>query len=185
MTTEASPTKQARAEAILGELAEPGLMLARELAIQARATEDPDAQVALVSAFQKTSRTVRLTLALDFKLQRDAARAAREAEDAERDRIQREELAAARPRPLSPRQVRKERVRSLLNRLIWNEAEGDTEEHEILYDDLPARLDEASEVEGFEDLPIEAVARQIADDMGLSGTLTITTGGPMPEPRSS
>jgi hypothetical protein len=66
--------KRARAEAILGELAELGLMLARELATQARATEDPAQQAVLATAFQKTSRTVRLTLALDAKLDRVAPR---------------------------------------------------------------------------------------------------------------
>ena len=60
--------KQERVEQILGELAELGLMLARDLATEARACEDPDAKVALVTAFQKTSRAVRLTLALEFKL---------------------------------------------------------------------------------------------------------------------
>src|SRR3569623_3083166 len=72
--------KRARAEAMLGELAELGLMLARDLAVQARAAEDAQEKVALAAAFQKTSRAVRLTLALDFQLDRQAARADREAE---------------------------------------------------------------------------------------------------------
>jgi hypothetical protein len=75
-----SIAKRERAEEILGELAELGLMLARDLATQARAAEDTDEKISLTAAFQKTSRTVRLTLALDFKLGRDAARAEREAQ---------------------------------------------------------------------------------------------------------
>jgi hypothetical protein len=159
-------------------------MLARELAVQARAAEDSETQVALVGAFQKTSRTVRLTLALDFKLQRDAARATREDAAAEAKRAEREQLAAL-PAPAAPRQVRKDRARKLLNRLIWNEAEGDSEEYDILHADLSARLDEAAEAEGFEDLPIEVVARQVAKDMGLSGTLTFTGAIPAVRPATA
>ncbi len=80
------------------------------------------------------------------------------------------------------REIRKGRVRSLLSRLIWNEAEGDSEEYDILHDDLSARFDLAAEAEGFEDLPIEVVARQLASDMGLSGTLTLTVAAPAPTP---
>src|SRR3954471_17707816 len=78
---------QARTEAILGELAELGLVVAKELAVRLRESEDANEAVALAGAFQKMSRTVRLTLALSAKLERDAAadataeaQAAREAE---------------------------------------------------------------------------------------------------------
>lgn len=170
--------KQARAEAILGELAELGLMLARELAVQAREAEDPQVQVALAGAFHKTSRAVRMTLALDFKLQRDATRLAREAEREAEERAEqragREQVAAITLRSPSPREVRKGRVRDLLNRLIWNEAEGDGDDYEVLEDDLRVRLDIAAEADGFDDLPLEVIARRIAADMNLSGTLTFT-----------
>ena len=53
--------KQARAEAMLGELAELALVVARDLAAQVRAAADPDQQAALATAFQKTARTLRLT----------------------------------------------------------------------------------------------------------------------------
>src|ERR1700743_2636298 len=71
--------RQDRAEEMLGELRELGLMLARDLAVQAREAEATEEKVALTAAFQKTSRTVRLTLALEFKLKRDLARDARDA----------------------------------------------------------------------------------------------------------
>src|ERR1700710_1254644 len=66
--------KKARAEAILGELVELSLVVARELATRVRESEDTEETVALAGAFQKVSRVVRLTLALDAKLERDAAR---------------------------------------------------------------------------------------------------------------
>jgi len=182
--------KRARAEAMLGELAELSLMLARELAIQARAAEDPEQQVALVAAFQKTSRTLRLTLALDAKLDRDAARAAREAaEDAAR-RAQAEaqaRIVAKGSAPASPIEARKTRARRLLNRLIWTESEGDCDDYEVLIEDLKARLDEAGEAEGFEDIPVEVLARRVAADMGLVGDLrfTATSPGPPGQPSPS
>src|SRR5258706_6867017 len=87
---------RARAEAMLGEIAELALMVARELAVRTRESEDVDQTVALADAFQKVSRVVRLTLALDFKLERDAARdareTAREAQKAEPDSSQHRRL---------------------------------------------------------------------------------------------
>jgi hypothetical protein len=177
--------KQKRAAAILGELAELGLMLARELATQARATEDPEQQSTLAAAFQKTSRTVRLTLALDARLDREAARAAREAaeDDARRAQTQAQAQTPTQAAPVvparrSPIEAHKDRVGNLLNRLIWNEAEGDAEDYEVLFDDLNTRLDWAAETPGFADTPVEVLARRVAADMGLSGELRFTACAP-------
>ena len=172
--------KQERAEQILGELAELGLMLARDVAADARAAEDPDQKVALTDAFQKLSRTVRLTLALDAKLDRDAARDAREAartdaeaEDARlRERRGLETAEAARP---SREETQKRRVTAVLNRLIWDESEGDQEAYDVLLEDLDARLYEAEDAPGFADLPIEVLAHKLKTDMRLSGELVVTT----------
>jgi hypothetical protein len=180
-----NPDKQARVEAMLGELAELGLMLARELARQAQACEDPADAERLAAAFNKTSRAVRLTLALDAKLERDGARMAREDAEfadrrAEAARALAEQQARALrhapldPPPPSPAQRHKTRVRNLLNRLIWNESEGDAEEYDILRDDLDARLHEAAQCEGFAETPVEVIARRVAADMGLSGELVLT-----------
>jgi len=180
-----NPDKQARVEAMLGELAELGLMLARDLARQAQACEDPADTERLAAAFNKTSRAVRLTLALDAKLERDGARMAREDAEfadrrAEAARALAEQQARALrhapldPPPPSPAQRHKTRVRNLLNRLIWNESEGDEEEYEILGEDVDARLHEAAQCEGFTDVPVEVIAQRVAADMGLSGELVLT-----------
>jgi hypothetical protein len=119
----------------VGELAELGLMVAKELAVRLRETEDA------------------ATLARD------------------------------------PIRARKKRVSNLLHRLLWNESEGDSEEFEILRDDLSARLDEADRNADFETLPIETLARRVISDMGLSGELTLSVcegaGSATPELRSS
>jgi hypothetical protein len=178
--------KLERAEQVLGELTELGLMLARDLATEARAAEDAGEKVALTVAFQKTSRAVRLTLALDFKLARDAARdaaeAAREAKAAADDTALRESriMQAARAAHLamtdpSPAEIQKRRVRGVLNRLVWDESEGDQEEYDVLVEDLDARLYEAEDAPGFADLPIEVLAQKLKADMRLSGELVVTT----------
>ena len=174
---------QARAEAILGELAELGLMLARDLATQARACEDPGDTERLVTAFHKTSRAVRLTLALEAKLRRDRDRDARDEAQAQR-RDEAEDRKAALDRaieqrrnaPSSPVEGHKARVTGLLKRLIWNESEGDEEDYEVLRDDLSARLDEAALCEGFLETPVVALAQAIGSDMGLTGELALTLG---------
>jgi len=171
------PEKRARAEAMLGELAELGLMVARELAVRTRESEDVAQTVALADAFQKVSRVVRLTLALDVKLERDAARDAREARKAEAEAqaqaARRAEASAPHAAP-DASEARKSRVQNLLNRLLWNECEGDSEDYAVLFDDLSARLDEAALSDDFATLPIEALARRVAADMGLSGDVTLS-----------
>jgi hypothetical protein len=169
--------KQARAEAILGELAELGLLLARDLATQARACEDLEQQVALVEAFNKTSRAVRLTLALDAKLDRDAAREVREAQT---HAVHTGAAKGDRVAPAGPEDPRKSKVRDLLDPLIWNEVEGDEDGYDLCLVELNERLDEASLAPDFEDLPVEVVARRIAADMGLYSEVAGSPSEPSP-----
>jgi hypothetical protein len=189
--------KQARAEAMLGELAELSLVVARELAVRLRGSEDVDETVALAGAFNKVSRVVRLTLALDAKLERDAARdaaveaqAALEAQtaaDAEAARAaERRRAEAARAaratEPADPVEARKDRVRGLMNRLLWTESEGEAEDYEVLVEDLNARLDEAALSPDFEELPIETLAGRLIADMGLTGRFALSLGEPKAAP---
>ncbi|HZZ68359.1 MAG TPA: hypothetical protein VFE18_09310, partial [Phenylobacterium sp.] len=106
---------------MLGELAEQALMVAKDLAVRMRECEDTGEAVALSDAFRKVSRVVRLTLALDFKLDRDAARNDREAAKIEAETAQvraAEAIVAERPAPRAPTPIeaRKERVGNLLYR---------------------------------------------------------------------
>ena len=178
--------KRERVEQILGELAELSLMLARDLAVQARACEDAEEKVALAAAFQKTARTTRLTLALDAQLDRQAARdaaaAAKEAQAQAADQALREsrimkaaEAAHIAMTDPTPAETQKRRVKGVLNRLLWNESEGDEEEYEVLLEDLDARLYEAEDAPGFADMPIEVLAQKLKADMRLTGELVVTT----------
>jgi hypothetical protein len=184
--------KQARVEAMLGELAELSLGVARELAVRLRESEDVGETVALAGAFQKISRVVRLTLALDAKLEREAARdTAADAELTRRAQAAAEADAALRRAGFTgaaassssdPVEARKARVRSLMNRLLWTESEGEEADYEVLVEDLNARLDEAALSPDFEDLPIEALARRVIADMGLTGGFALSLGEPKPPP---
>ncbi|MBS0333536.1 MAG: hypothetical protein JSS35_12275 [Proteobacteria bacterium] len=179
---------------MLGELAEVSLAVAKELARRLHASETPEEAETLAGAFHKISRTMRLSLALDAKLEREAARDAQaQAREAETARLEAEARpAVAQPaaapcaseHPSHAIKAQKSRVRGLLNRLLWNEAEGDSDEYDVLWDDLSARLDEAARDPAFLDLPIERLAGRMVADMGLSGRLTLTVYTP-PEPVSA
>ena len=63
---------------ILGDLAERGHSLACKLHDGAMAAEDPESCARIAAGFHQVARTVRQTLALEAKLERDARRAERE-----------------------------------------------------------------------------------------------------------
>jgi hypothetical protein len=156
---------------MLGELAELGLMVAKELAVRVRESEDVGETVALAGAFQKVSRVVRMSLALDFKLDRDAAReAAEQAREARAEAMEAEKAEA--DRALAHHHRHKDRVRAAVTRLIWRETEDEFESEDLL-EALEARLGEEAVAEGFEDTPVEILVRRIVADMGLSGEVEL------------
>lgn len=174
---------------MLAELSELGLSLARDLHARALAAETTQDAEKLALAFQRVSRGVRQTFALELKIER-----ARNEDD--REAARQERLRAADPgdqdeAPLDPEVAalrarfgeRFSRVRGALNRLLWDEAEGCEDEFEVLSEDLENRLDEAARRADFLDIPFETLVRQLKADMDLSGTLTLTAceppqGGP-------
>jgi hypothetical protein len=172
--------RRERQDAVLAELSELGLTLARELHARALAAESPQEADRLALAFQRVSRGVRQTFALELKLERARNEDDREAERQARLRA----LAGEEPddEPADPEVAetqarvgeRFRRVRGALRRLMWDEAERDEDEFEILSEDLEARLDEAARRADFLDIPAEALIRQIKADMGLSGELRLT-----------
>jgi hypothetical protein len=161
--TEPAGSDAERVQRILGELTELGLALARDLHARALAAETAQEAQALGLAFQRVSRSVRQSLALEAKLQRDAKLAAREAQaGAVEDR------APAR-QPWERRvTVHQDRVREAMHHLLWTEAEGDEGEFEILEDDLTVRLEEAAfDGDAFLQTPVEALVARFAAEMEL------------------
>jgi len=151
MNTPANMTE--RHGRMLVELADLGMALARDLHGRALAAED-EAACDLSLAFQRVSRSLRQTLALEARLERERRQGVRDAAD----------LAAR--ETLERVQQRRRQVRTALAPLIWDEAEG--EEAEALFEDLEARLMAGGEDDGFADLPLDACIARIRADLGLA-----------------
>jgi hypothetical protein len=139
---------------ILGELAELGMSLARDLHGRALAADTPKAVVDLGIAFHRISRSVRQTLALEAKLDRDREQAARG------DRV---EAVRERQGRISQRA---DQVRAVTARAIWTEAEGD--EAERLLNDLDDWLEVESFARDFADRPIEDLIARVCADLGVT-----------------
>lgn len=104
-----------RHAAILGELAELMLVLARKVQADAMAAETPEQTALLAKEVHRLGRGVRQTLALEARMAREARAAAREeARDARQD------AEAERDRRLTRA---RSHVRSAITSLIWTEAE--------------------------------------------------------------
>lgn len=140
---------------ILQELAEIGMNLARKVQARALAPEaDPAVVGDLVLCFSRIARTVRQTIALEARLERDrqadaTSRAERRARDA-RFRAHRH----------------KTRVRELVERAIDAEASGDAAEN--LLGDLNERLEDADDLAGFADRPVAEIVTHICRELDLT-----------------
>jgi hypothetical protein len=137
----------------LAELAEMGLSLARDLHASALAAE-PEAKAELALAFQRVSRSVRQTYALEQRLERER-------------RLMDKDVAAQGARERVEGVYRKSRqVRAAVSPLIWTEYEGD--EAENLDEALYALVsDLAQDEDAFLDAPLEACVETIRANLGL------------------
>ena len=142
-----------RSDLILDELARLGLTLARDLHARAAETKDPDQAARLAMAFHHVSRSVRQSLALQARLQRDRSRAVGEADD-----------QAAR-RAAAPVRARKAQVRAAVQRLAWTERPDwnlfATRQK------LDLILDAEAGDDGFLDTPLDALIARIAKALKL------------------
>lgn len=120
--------KRERQERILAELSELGLALARDLQARALAAEDVATAGELGLAFQRVARSVRQTLALEAKLERD------------RQRDEREDRAAAERALAAHAERRRAQVRIAVKRYVRYEHSGYDAEN--LLHELDDRLDE-------------------------------------------
>lgn len=145
--------------AMLHELAEIGMRLARRLDAQA---EEPDAgDVGLV--FSRIARAVRQTLALEARLEAELAGLTRQAA-AERERAA--EQAARAPYYARGRIVRRAVVRAI-------EADTDDDDVEQLVEDLDERLCDREDDADFLDRPIGELVASICKDLGVRADLSL------------
>lgn len=122
------------------------------------ATEDAAELCGLIAALGKAGRALRMSIALETKLSRDAAREAREAEARQ---------AAAAGQAV---ETRKARVAGAVDRMIWTEMGPD--DAQVATGELHERLDAEALDEGFADEPVEAQIDRIAGLLGLNGEPT-------------
>jgi hypothetical protein len=139
---------------MLAELGELGLTLARDLQGRALAAETSAEAAQLAEAFHRLSRSVRQSLALEAKLQRDAQRDAREVRD-----------AAARETE-ARRAARKAQLKRRVERLIWDQIE-EPEFAAELAGAAPHMVEREAESESFLDEPVEAQIERIRAALGV------------------
>jgi alkanesulfonate monooxygenase SsuD/methylene tetrahydromethanopterin reductase-like flavin-dependent oxidoreductase (luciferase family) len=149
---------------ILAELSELGLGLARELQGRALAAETPEAAADLADAFHRISRSVRQTLALEAKLERERRR-----------RAQEDEIEELRQRPQRAER-RANEVRKSVERLIWTEAENEECAEELLAD-LEDYLTWDMVSDTFLTEPLDVYVARVCKELGICRTWQ---GGPPP-----
>jgi hypothetical protein len=149
--TDASPLIE-RQLALLGELAEIGLEVAREIGRQAKAGPDPAALQHIAMAYNRVSRAVRLTLMLQTECLKQGDQAAQaQAEDAEL---------------FEPLYRHKFRVERIVERLV--KAEHDDENTvDRLCVEAGERLDDEDLYGDVLDKPISELVARICQDLGL------------------
>ena len=145
-----------RHAAILAELAEIGMVIARSLRDEVETAETPEAKARAIAAYPRISRAVRQTLALEARFRRDAACDAVEGEE----RVNREMVSHIRRR--------KVQVRTWMQRAICNETPDDIETAELRLYDLYERLDDRVLDEDFALAPFQQVITHLHHELGLS-----------------
>jgi hypothetical protein len=164
---------------ILAELSELGMGLARKACADADAAETPEERARAALVFQRVSRSIRQSLALEAKLAREAARDADEAR-AEAARQDRERV-----------RLRKHQIRNGVDALVWRETEDMDEDEEEAFEVqiLGAIEDEACSDTLFTDDLADQVGRvieRLGFEVGLDGAVrrkpAIPQASPEPEP---
>ena len=154
--SDATPTAERR-EQMLGLLAEKTLALA--CAVQQRALEAETAQemAQLSHAFVRLSRSVRQSIALHAREERDRLRGEQEATQTQ---------AKARAPAVARRKQRLEREVTDILSADWDpEIEDDDGESSDLVASLRERLDDLSEAEDFLDIDPDRLIAQLCDDL--------------------
>jgi hypothetical protein len=139
---------------MLDELAELGMSLARRMHERAMEAEGPEEAERLALAFHRLSRSVRQTIALQARLERDAHR------DVVEGQRHAQEVHAERVK------ARRAQVDAQVSRLIWTEAE--RSETAGLLVELGRALTEESLSDTFLDGPVEILIGRIKADLGLA-----------------
>jgi ATP-dependent Clp protease ATP-binding subunit ClpA len=134
---------------VLTELAEIGMALARDIAAGAQAAETLEAKQAAALVFHQVARSVRLSLSLEARLNRERWKSSWDERDAVRRRGE----------------TRTAQVRAAVTRQML--AEAPEQEAERLLETLEDRLEEAALYDDFAAAPLEAAIARIRAGLGL------------------
>ena len=140
---------------IFAEMAELGLKSARDLLDRQLAAEDTDVAARAALAMHRVMRTVRQTMALEQRQERERQRAEREASTEDR----REHDVRIK--------TRKAQVQAAVERLIWDEHEFGSDDAGELEYELTERLDHEAVADDFADQPIEACIARLCAALNL------------------
>lgn len=132
--------------ALLDELVELGMSLARDVQAAALAAETVEEKASLAAAFHRVARTVRQSLALRQRLLNEARR-----------------LAAERAREAVA--VHKAQVRARVREMVWNEAE--PSDCAALVEELDDRLSDVEHLEGQASETVEGAIARLRRELGL------------------
>jgi hypothetical protein len=141
--------------AILAELAELGLSSARDLHARQLAAETPEQASRLAFALHRISRSIRQTLALQAKLERDARR------------TDLEDLVIAQDAAKARKALRRDQVKATVERLIWIEHEKEGEDADHLVECLGELLAEDLLHDDFDAEPVEVHIAKMCEALGL------------------
>ena len=151
-------------KAILTELAELGLSSARDLHARQLAAETPEQAVRLANALHRVSRTIRQTLALETRLERDPIRGDREATDHVVS-LDRARLAK-----------RRGQIQAGVERVLWSETE-ELDAYTDLREDLGELLDIESKDEAFLTHDPDVLIAQLCEQLGFPTAHADSGGG--------
>lgn len=143
-----------RQSAMLDELAELGLALARDLQRRALQAEAPQEAASLADAFHRVARSVRQSLALQARLAREV-----------RQDVADEQVEADRERRVAAHR-RKKVLAEALERIVWTECEAD--EAENLARCIGFHIEGEIGRGGFLTTDVETLIRRICREMELA-----------------
>jgi hypothetical protein len=161
-----------RHKAVLMELAELGLSSARDLHRRQLAAETPEQAVRVAAALHRIGRSLRQTVALEAKLERDAKHGEREdALEEARQVVSLDKVRLAR---------RRGQVQAAVERVAWNESETMDD-----FDTAKADLDELLDIEVQDDAFLAAdpdlLIARLCKTMGFTSEVIPRSGG-TPDP---
>ncbi|MDB5475088.1 MAG: hypothetical protein JWP49_599 [Phenylobacterium sp.] len=144
---------------LLARFAEQAASLAEDLCAAGLAAETLAEKQAATGAFHRAGRAMRLAIALEARLVRDARRQ------------QQEELVAAQDAVAARKTRRRDQVKATVERLIWMEHEKDGEDADHLVECLGERLGEDLLHDDFDAEPLETHIAQLCESLGLPSPL--------------